>query len=650
MLVLAAGVLAAGASATAVAAGAAGLTVYVSPTGSDSNSGAAPDQPVQTLQKARDLARGLNQSPAGDVTVSLADGTYQLSQPLSLDARDSGANGHRVVWTAAAGAHPVVSGGVGLTGWHQTDAGKHIWAAPAPAGLRTRQLYVNGARATRATGALPVTVTQTSTGYTASAATMAGWRNPGDIEFVYTGGLGAWTEPRCPVGSISGNTITMAQPCWNNSTRRVLRTDGSGRTYELVGRASITESPTAVENAYELLDQPGEWYLDSAKSTVYYIPRAGEDLATAKVVAPALETLVSGQGTASAPIHDISFNGLQFSDATWLSPSGPEGFSEIQATYRITGTTGYATQGLCQFKAGGTCPYGNWTKSPGNVSFNHDKGIAFTGDGFARLGGAGLDLGDGSQGDLVKGCVFTDISGNGLELGGVDVTMPTAAGDHTSGNQILDNHLYSLPVEFHGGVAIDVGYAEQTTIAHNQIDHTAYTGISIGWGGWPDKIKKPAEPNYSNNNTLANNLIFNHMSMLGDGGAIYTNGNTGGSLATGEHLVGNVVHDQKSNKGHALYTDNGAGNITLRGNAEYSNAANDWGSKHVDYTANNGNYDPLDLEGNYWETGPADYNQKAVTIKGNHVITGPSQIPASIIANAGLESAYTGILGWHPAS
>ena len=45
-----------------------------------------------------------------------------------------------------------------------------------------------------------------------------------------------------------------------------MRTDGSGRTYELVGRQKITESPTSVENAYELLS-PGTWYLDYQRTT-----------------------------------------------------------------------------------------------------------------------------------------------------------------------------------------------------------------------------------------------------------------------------------------------------------------------------------------------------------------------------------------------
>jgi hypothetical protein len=142
-----------------------------------------------------------------------------------------------------------------------------------------------------------------------------------------------------------------------------------------------------------------------------------------------------------------------------------------------------------------------------------------------------------------------------------------------------------------------------------------------------------------------------YMSMLGDGGGIYTNGITGTSLSAGEHVTGNIVHDQKNaTGGHALYTDNGASYVTISGNGEYNNTVGDWGSKHVNYTLNDGSYDPLDIEGNYWEKGTADDNQKSVVIKNNHTITSAGQIPSSIVAAAGLEPAYADILDWTPAA
>jgi hypothetical protein len=622
---------------------AATTTIYVSPAGSDANPGTSPGQPVKTPQKARDLVRGLVAGMAGDIAVSLAGGTYPLAQPLTLDGRDSGTGGHNVVWTAAAGARPVLSGGVTVGGWKKAG---DVWSAPAPAGLATRQLYVDGVRAQRASGALPVKVTTTAKGYTTDKATMDNWRNPKNIEFVYNAGLGGWTEPRCPVATISPTVITMAQPCWDNSNNRLPRT--SSQAWNLVGRPKLHTTPTLVENAYELLDQPGEWYLDSTANTVYYIPRTGEDMTKATVVAPVLETLLSAHGTAAAPIHNVIVNGIQFSYATWLRPSTPEGFSEVQATFTLTGAGAGNTQGLCSNVPGGGCPYGAWTKTPGNVSVAYAHDVQFTGDGFAHLGGTGLDLGRGTQNTTVKGSVFTDVSGNGLQLGEVD--NPTAkAADRATGNKLVDNWLHNLPVEFHSGVAIDVGYAEQTTIAHNQLNDLSYSGISIGWGGWLDKISKPGLANYSNRNAVGNNLIFNHMLDLNDGGGVYINGAQGTSMASGMRITGNVIHDEKGqSNSKGVYTDNGSSYITISGNGLYANPIS-WTRLHRNWGGST-QYNPYDIENNYWTNPPPEKTGGGVTIENNHVITSGTQVPAAIVAAAGLESGYTSILAWTPSA
>src|SRR6266545_4388635 len=175
---LAATTLVVAAGWTASTAGAeTGITIFVSPAGDDANPG-TETLPIRTLTRARDLVRTMNASLTADLTVRLADGTYRLAAPLALSALDSGSGGHRVVWTAAPGAHPVVSGGVRVTGWTLTDATRNLWSASAPAVLaNTRQLYVDGHRAARAAGRLPVSLTQTTTGYTASADTMSRWRS-----------------------------------------------------------------------------------------------------------------------------------------------------------------------------------------------------------------------------------------------------------------------------------------------------------------------------------------------------------------------------------------------------------------------------------------------------------------------------------------
>ncbi|MBV9084556.1 MAG: hypothetical protein JOZ62_17925 [Acidobacteriaceae bacterium] len=232
--------------------------VYVSPSGRDSNPGTAA-RPVATLERARAMVRSMTPAATADITVYLAGGVYRLAEPLVLDARDSGADNHRVIYTALPRAQPLISGGVQVTGWKLSDASRNLWSAPAPPQLQnTRQLYIDGVRARRTQGRLPVELNQTETGYTASQPAMASWRNPGDIEFVYTGGnavwsegsvgLGSWTEPRCPMASIHGAEIQMAQPCWSNSTRHVMLPEWK-RTANLVGPRSVGRHPAYIEAA-----------------------------------------------------------------------------------------------------------------------------------------------------------------------------------------------------------------------------------------------------------------------------------------------------------------------------------------------------------------------------------------------------------------
>ena len=94
----------------AIASVALAMTVYVSPTGVDTNSGTR-DAPLRTLEAARDAVRrsraGRPDRPRGVVT--LLDGVYRRTQPLRLTARDSG-----VVWRAENRGKAVLNGSVRL--------------------------------------------------------------------------------------------------------------------------------------------------------------------------------------------------------------------------------------------------------------------------------------------------------------------------------------------------------------------------------------------------------------------------------------------------------------------------------------------------------------------------------------------------------
>jgi hypothetical protein len=512
-------------------------TFYVAPRGDDASNGTR-NRPFRTLARAQQAVREKTSRMHRDLVVNLGDGTYALPAPLEMDARDSGRNGHAVVYRAEPGAHPILSGGRTITGWTLADPARNIWKAAAP-GLTTRQLFVNGRRATRARGLEQASFTQTATGYTIDDPSIATWAHPEDAEIV---SRVRWRDYRCGIAAVQGNEIRMQEPCWTNS--------------QLEGSWIGFGAPSWVENAYELLDQPGEWYLDRHAGELYYIPRAGEDLSAAAVVAPVLEQLVDVKGTVDAPLSNVRFEGLTFADTTWLAPDEDTGFAEVQAGTRLVDPSWAGWLGL---------------KPDAALELTGARHVTFAGDRFTRLGAAGVDFGRGSAHNAIVHSRFDDIGSNGIEVGSVFAEdhhpsdPRTALDDHL----IQDNVITRIGVEDTGAVAIFLGYTAHTVIDHNTIHDLPYTGISSGWGWgstdpggnplYPDNGGQPVydTPTTAHDNRITNNDIYDYMKLMADGAGIYTLGAQPRTVVSG-----NYVHDMRGTDYAALYPDEGTRYIT----------------------------------------------------------------------------------------
>ncbi|MCT9931284.1 discoidin domain-containing protein [Planotetraspora sp. A-T 1434] len=602
-------------SVTATGASADGATdFYVSVRGDDGGPGTR-DRPFKTLERARDAVRGVNGQMNQDVVVHIGDGTYVLDRPLELTAADSGANGHDVIYRALPGRHPVISGGRTITGWTLYDAAKNIYRADA-GDLDTRQLYVDGKRATRArTPDNPATFTKTATGFTTSDPAMAAWKNQSGIEIV---SRKDWKLLRCPVASITGSDITVREPCWHNANLHT----GIGM-----------EQPTWIENAYELIDQPGEWYLDKGAHALYYKPLAGQDPRTVTVVAGKLESLIKGTGTVSAPIHNIRFEGLTFSHSTWLAPNTDEGYADVQAGFHIVGADNPnfdATRDL-------------WAKTPAAVTFENDRDITFKRNVFTQLGAAGLNLDAGTKDAKVKGNRFADISSAGIQLGGI------SAGDHhpddprrvTEDNTLADNVVTNVAAEYADAVGIFVGYTTRTSVTHNKLYDLPYSAISIGWGfGLTDPAGNPSYPGNSGvpiydtpttsiGSTIQTNLIYDVMKKLSDGGGIYHLGADPGTV-----ISRNYIHDVGDTGYGPIYLDEGSRYVRVTENALCRLKVrwlliNGGGARH-----NTAEYNFTDNATTALQGSPNN------VVANNTTVSGCDALPASVTGEAGLEPAF----------
>lgn len=621
--------------------------------------------------------------------VELLDGSYRLARTWTFGAQDSGTPGHPVVWEAAPGAHPVISGATRVSGWKEVGH-SGVWSAHVPRGSATRQLYVDGeqapiAQATPAALHFSGKWTGSATGYDLAADPAArAWfagLTPAElarVEFDYPAGNGAWTDSRCGVASMSGSTLVMDQPCWRNVTDIAPFSQGTGGLPSM----STSQLPATIQNAPDLL-APGHWYLDPTASTLLYAPAAGRKATGLDVELPRLERLVQGAGSLARPLHDVTFAGLQFSYATWNAPSLPTGFADVQSNLHRTGET---NQGLCTFSdPAGSCPWGALTQPLANVAFSGASRITLTGNRFADLGGAGLSFMYGGTHNTVEDNEFTAIASTALSLGCTyDPTPgPTYAseiqahctpdpnlvrGDTIGDNEILDhttvtdNVIHDVGTDYRSACGITLLFSRHTVIGHNELYDLPYTGITAGViQGHVDNAAHPQNStNINADNTISDNLIFDVMQVLDDGGAIYMEGHqaqyvhaadgtidAAATLANGLHITGNVVYNDGS-RFNAFYDDAGSEWIGFSGNVEFhplDSLGAQGGCSATGHFWVTGNWFS-DAAGYYICDGPVDSH-----ISDNTVIPalpGPDDIPVAVLANAGVTSAHEALAGGVP--
>ena len=595
--------------------------------------------------QAQAAARQQIPDMSSDVDVELEGGLYQLAAPLVLGPADSGRNGFRVAYEAAPGQQPVFSGGRPVTGWVPVAGRPGIWKAPI--GFDTRQLYVNGTRLPLSQG-LPAgtQLVQTPTGFLASGTAIDGWSHPSEIAAVFTFGDGAWTQTSCNIASISGETVTMAQPCWGNLHQPNEGVQEGGWVISPdAGMPGLSpkKTPNFFQNVYELMT-PGTWSIDRAGGQIFYMPQAGQDPNAESVTAPALQTLLDVDGTPEQPVSDVTISGIQFSYAGWTAPDSADGFAQMQADWTLTGPNAPATEGTCTYSTpAGTCPFASWTRTPANVVLTGAHDVVVSGDTFSHLGGAGLDIYDGSQHDVVQGNEFTDIAASGIQLGATDDPLASdqAAVD---GNVITDNYVHDVANQYLGGIGIWLGYTRNTVVSHNQVDEVPYTAISVGWGGWHSNLAHPDnDPNINANNVVSDNMLYDYMQVLGDGGAVYTNGSQASGYPTALKISGNVAYDG-TNTDFTFYTDAGSQYVYVTGNFDYFmpfDSFDTGGCQTVGHIV---------ISDNYFGNGGPGYPcfpYTDVTTSNNTTVCEnppPSQAPVPIMESAGLEAAYRPLL------
>ena len=449
----------------------AAVIIHVSPSGNDANAGSA-GKPLATIAAAQQLAR---QSVGREaVNVVIHGGTYYLPEALRFTAQDSATEKFPVVYSAAPGETPVISGGSKheLT-WEHAANLPGVFKASVPAGLEIDQLWVNGQRQwmarfpNRASGdGLNVF----DTWKLDQKAQPDPARNPLAPERT-----ARWADP-------TGAYFHAMHPAlWGGVHWRVTgkKPDGSlameGGTQNNRGSA-MHGVYRMIENVFEELDAPGEWFHDRKANTLYFIPAAGTDISKATVEIVRLRHLIELQGTTGQPVKWLQFRGL---------------------TFRHTARTFMETKE--------PLVRSDWTIYRGGaVVLTGTEDCEIADCTFDQLGGNAIFVNHYNRRATIRGCLIAESGANGIcfvgdpaavrnALFNYDQRLKPAELDRTPGPK-SDNYPADCLVEdcliYRSGrvekqtAPVEIDMAQSITVRHCSIYDVPRAGINIGDGYW----------------------------------------------------------------------------------------------------------------------------------------------------------------------
>jgi len=594
------------------------FNIYVDQaTGSDKNDG-TKGAPLKSLLRAVEMVREYNMDMQNDIYVRIKGRQY-LEDTIKLGTKDSGMNGYRVIYTSWGDEKAEISMGTKHTGFKLHDAKNNIYSVGVGSGREVRQVYFNGVSGIRSRSVAGLKNPKYVTGGIVSEDTqLLDFKYPEKVELIHKTD---WRFSKIVTTKVTdqGDGTILIEPKSN-----------------IIGKIGKAAYPAYLENAYEFLDQPGEWYLDHVEGTLYYIPRDGEDMSAMVATVPKGENLLQISGSSGEdPAKRIVFDNLEFCEVNDLKAVRDGGWAGNQ-------NGGYAENG--------------WALMDHAVTVSNAYHVDFTNNKFEHMAKGALLFERAVQYCDVIGNEFFDLGGNAVNLGssttdGKDVKDTAALNRY---NRVNNNYVHQIGREHMSAVGIAATWPRHTQINHNEIVNTPYSGMHIGWG-WDDYVNQGT---VLHDLEINNNYIHEYITdRLYDSGGIYIVGTS--SLENPDlknRITGNYFQNARNAYG-AVYPDQGASDWHIYENViddkDVLNWRTNWGEKgikekdqllwlHIWKSTIRRNT----AENNY--TTNAGYRadgEKATTIVQNNQVIPDANWPEeaqNIIANAGIEDAYIG--------
>jgi hypothetical protein len=346
---------------------------YIDPDGlcapcSDSFSGSIT-RPWCSISHAVEMIPFIKQS--GDLSKPfyfyLRQGKHIQTQTVNFTVQDSGTSSSPIVFSSYPGENATITSEKKITSsWSRYSGNIYVTNIPEVVSKpwQFHTLFVNGKQAIRARTPnegnyyrvkdfvwedTAKTIASNHSFLFNPGEFRSSWRNLKDVEVV---AFIVWENPRLQIESLDESKLIVNFSSQASSPFNRYWSSNKDKYY--------------IENVFEGLDSPGEWYLDTHTGGLYYWPRAGEDLNTANVTAPTLETLIDFKG-------DIAKLSLpsSFSVTSWVKTASKDTDYILGNTGNYNGYRVWLYRGFISIlignESGGTVKY-----NCGNKAINDD--------------------------------------------------------------------------------------------------------------------------------------------------------------------------------------------------------------------------------------------------------------------------------------
>jgi len=458
------------------------VELYVAQGGDDGNPG-TKEKPLATLARAQEMVRGIERKKETGITVWVREGTHSLRKPLVFEAGDSGTAECPVRFAAYPGEQVTLSGGRRLEcDWTPYKDGIMMCSLPELKGKPAfTQLFVDGKRQTRArypnydaknplvwgdgyidVAQVPEPWPPTQFHFEPATFTRKRWARP-ELAVVQIFPVAYWGSLQWQVKGVDWDAhrvdlgwggFQINELEWGKCSTGL----GSGKFY---ADEAAAEAPYKaryyIENVFEELDSPGEWYLDAEKGVLYYMPAAGVDLRKAKVEAPVLEQVVEFRGSQQEPVRHIHVEGFR------IAHTASTFFKQYEAPSR-----------------------GDWTIHRGGAVLMEgaeDCGVekCF----FDAVGGNGLFLNNYNRHVRVYGNEFTETGDSAICMVGSEAMAQGTSHPVPTENLISNNLIHDCGVFGKQIAGVFSSITLRNTISHNLIYNMPQAAMTFndGWGG-----------------------------------------------------------------------------------------------------------------------------------------------------------------------